>query len=271
LAASAALNIYFYVSAAPSPSAVFHFSSRLIATIGMPSYTNATNISATYAVFFAGLMAALVQGDLPLLARAPIACAAAVLFVGVVLTDSRSAYVAIASTLLIVSATSSRRVKILVGSALMGLLAFALWRPDFREALLSRGSGRRFIVWNAFWSLIEKKPIFGYGSLDTTTGFTDKGMFLDQAHNLVLSAWFRGGVVSALAMLCILLGGIYWANRYRVATGSLVPLCMIVAIAAAGMFDYQLLTTYPTWPWATFWLPFGLCIGAEMATRSRTA
>jgi hypothetical protein len=26
--------------------------------------------------------------------------------------------------------------------------------------------------------------------------------------------------------------------------------------------------TYPNWPWVTFWLPFGLAAGAEMALRN---
>ena len=83
----------------------------------------------------------------------------------------------------------------------------------------------------------------------------------------MLSAWFRGGIVGACAMGFILCGGILWARRYWLCHGDVVPLCVMVTIAMAGMFDYQLLVTYPTWPWVTFWLPFGLCVGAEMATR----
>ena len=65
-----------------------------------------------------------------------------------------------------------------------------------------------------------------------------------------------------------------WGARPRAAfvAKALAVLTPVIAsvmatIAVAGMFDYQLMVTAPTWPWVTFWLPFGLAIGAEMAVR----
>ena len=47
----------------------------------------------------------------------------------------------------------------------------------------------------------------------------------------------------------------------------------MTTIVTAAMFDYQLLATYPAWPRVTFWLPFGLSIGAEngLADRNQAA
>jgi hypothetical protein len=270
LALSAAINIYlFFTRGAPGVADPTSAGARLVATIGMPAYTNSTNISATYAVYFAGLVGVSVQRGTPRAARLVAALAAAVLLAGVALTESRSAYLAVAASLLVVVLASPRRLRVVVGGlALCAGVALAA-RPGLIHAILVRGAGNRFDVWSYFGGLIRQRPLFGYGALDRTTGFTLEGQFLDQAHNLVLSGWFRGGILAALAMAFVLLGGLYWANRYRIATGGLVPLCVIVAIATAGMFDYQLLVTYPTWPWATFWLPFGLCIGAEVIARQQ--
>ena len=133
---------------------------------------------------------------------------------------------------------------------------------------MQRGSGYRFEVWTKFLELIGERPLTGYGPFSPIGIKLDSGAFIDQAHNLMLSAWFRGGIVGAAAMAFILFGGIYWGRRYWASTGDVVPLCVMVTIVTAGMFDYQLLVTYPTWPWVTFWVPFGLCIGAEMAWRN---
>ena len=131
----------------------------------------------------------------------------------------------------------------------------------------SRLQPYRLEVWREFLLLIGDGRL-GYGSFSPAGITLHTGKFLDQAHNLVLSAWFRGGLASAPAMVLILVGGIYWSWRHHAATGDAAPLAMMTTIAIAGMFDYQLLVTYPNWPWVTFWLPFGLAAGAEMASRN---
>jgi O-antigen ligase len=268
VAISAAFNIYlFFEHVAPARNMPIEYY-RLKSTIGMPSYANSTNLSATYAVFFMGTLAMAARTQLSAPVRSVLALAAAVLFVAVVLTQTRGALVAVTAGMLVLALTALRR-DVLRGTAAVLLGATCtLAIPAVREALFIRGSGHRFEVWSKFWPLIEQRPFTGYGSFSPLGITLDDGTFLDQAHNLVVSSWFRGGIVSAAAMACILVGGLYWAWRYWQATREITPLCVMVTITTAGMFDYQLLITYPTWPWVTFWLPFGLCSGAEMASRN---
>ena len=134
--------------------------------------------------------------------------------------------------------------------------------PTAREALLGRGTSHRFEVWTKFMSLISERPLIGYGSFSPMGITTDNGVFLDQSHNLVLSAWFRGGIVSALGYGFYPVRWNSWARRYSLWSGDVVPLCVIATIATAGMFGYELFVTYPTWPWVTFWLPFD-CASAQ--------
>lgn len=262
------INIYLYFQyVAPFPyRALAQY--RLKTLLGMRDYANATNVSATYAVFFMGVIATAVRRDLPSWARRALVFAALVLLVGVLLTQARSALTAVTVGTVLLVLTLSRRTQT-VGAVIGLTIAIAMAGvPAIERAVTMRGSSFRFEVWTKFVDLIEAKPVFGYGPWSQAGIKLDSGAFLDQAHNLVLSGWFRGGILAAAAMLFILVGGIYWARRYWRATGNIAPLCVMVTIAIAGMVDYQLLPTDPTWPWVTFWLPIGLAAGAEMAWRN---
>ena len=264
---SAAINIWMYFQYIAPTTFRTILDYRLKSSIGMPAYANSTNLSATYAVFFSGMIATIVCGRLAPIPRALLALSAGIMLFAILLTQARSALLAVLVGLAVLLPTARFKVRWLGAGAAVVAAGFVAI-PTAREALLGRGTSHRFEVWTKFMSLISERPLIGYGSFSPMGITTDNGVFLDQSHNLVLSAWFRGGIVSALAMAFILCGGILWARRYSLWSGDVVPLCVIATIATAGMFDYQLLVTYPTWPWVTFWLPFGLCVGAEMATRN---
>jgi O-antigen ligase len=269
VAICAALNIVLYFQSV-APAGAFHIHTyRLKSSIGMAAYANSTNISATYAVFLIGTLATVARAELSKPARIALALAAAVLLVAVALTQSRSALVGAAAGVAVLALTAKSRSLLRGAIAVLVAAVCFLAIPAVREVLFARGSGHRFEVWAKFWALIRERPIFGYGASSPAGVSLDNGTFLDQAHNLVLSGWFRGGVSAAVAMALILAGGIYWSWRYWRATREVAPLCVIVTVAAAGTFDYQLLMTYPNWPWVTLWLPFGLAAGAEMAWRNR--
>jgi O-antigen ligase len=266
---SAAVNIFlFYQLVVPEndgPLSLY----RLVGSIGMPAYANSTNISTTYAVFFVASISTALQGNLSTLARQALYLASGILGLAVLLTQARGAYVAVLVGILVIVLTGPPRVKrVAVAAALVAALLVVAF-PFAREIAFTRvfrGFGQRPEVWKGFLDLIWQRPWLGYGSFNPA-GVVDAGTFLDQAHNLVLSAWFRGGIASAIAMASILVGGLYWGWQYWLKMRHITPLCVIATITTAGMFDHQLLITSPTWPWVTFWLPFGLCVGAEMTVR----
>ena len=268
-ALSAAINIFlFYEYMVPASSSLLDF--RLIASIGMPDYANSTNISATYAVLFVGVVCTILRTRPAVWLRAILAVDATILATGMLLTQARSAWLGSFVGLAILALTGSRRTRVAGIAMLLAAIVISLANPVLREALMARGSSSRFEVWSKFIGLIAARPLVGYGSFSPVGIIAAGYYFLDQAHNLVLSAWFRGGIASAFAMMYILFGGTYWSYRYWALTGEVIPLCVMTTIVSAGMLDYQLLATYPAWPWVTFWLPFGLSIGAEMAWRIKT-
>lgn len=270
VALSIAINAFIFFRDLDYRYAYTVIAYRLTTTIGMPGYSNSTNISATYAVFFVGALATCTDVGALRRHRLIAALAALVVGAGVVLTQSRSALVAVAIGILVLAMTRSRRLQYAVAAGAALLLVAIMVSPDIRLALFLRGFSDRPELWASFLDLILERPWSGYGSF-SPVGVVAGGVFVDQAHNLVLSGWLRGGVVAAASMAFILAGGIYWSLSYWRATGNSTVLAVIVTIAVAGMFDYQLMITYPTWPWVTFWLPFGLAVGAEMAVRRMRA
>lgn len=270
VALSVAINTFIFFRDLDYRYAYTVIAYRLTTTIGMPGYSNSTNISATYVVFFVGALATCT--DVGALSRHRRIAALAAIFVGaaVMLTQSRSALVAVAVGVVVLAMTRSRRLQYAVAAAAVLLLVAILVSPDIRLALFLRGLSNRPELWASFFDLILDRPWLGYGSF-SPVGAVAGGVFVDQAHNLVLSGWLRGGIVAAASMVFILAGGVYWSFAYWRATGNSTVLAVIVTIAVAGMFDYQLMITHPTWPWVTFWLPFGLAIGAEMAVRRMRA
>ena len=264
LAVSAAINLYYHFSLTPPESI---WTTRLTTRYGMPEYANSTNVSATYAVYFVGAIAALERAGGPFIQRLVLFSAAVILLAALLLTNSRSGYVVAFAGMSVFAMVTSRRNRILLAAVLLAGIAVLFAAPAVWQALIERGLSSRPEVWLKFLGLIADRPFAGYGSFSPVRINIATGEFLDQAHNLVLSAWFRGGVFSALSMAGILVFGNYFAFRLWRITGQIVPLCMMATITVAGSFDYQLIFSRPAWPWVTFWLPFGLCIGAEMILR----
>ena len=93
------------------------------------------------------------------------------------------------------------------------------------------------------------------------------GFEIYHAHNLLISALVRGGLLSLAGMALMLGGGLYWSWTYARRSGDPIILAMMVAISVAGMFDYELLLKPTEWSWVAFWLPIGLAAGAELAVR----
>jgi O-antigen ligase len=269
VAVSAAINMVSFVGSHPFSVASLR-DYRLMATLGMPEYGNATNISITYAVYCIAGLAMMTDDDLRW-RRILFAAGAAVLFVAVLMTQARSAYGAIGLSVMVLAGSQSRatRVALIIGVVLTA--ALLLFTPYVDKAMLARGFSYRPELWADYLTMSLKGPMFGYGITPDIDQSMNDGRIVDQPHNIVLSALVRGGVIGALAMVTVLLGGIYWTFRRWRSAGQITPLCLMVAMTTASMFDYQLLATNPTWPYVTFWLPIGIAIGAEVVERAAGA
>jgi O-antigen ligase len=91
----------------------------------MPAYANSTNISATYAVLFVGIVAVILRSRQPIYLKAVLAVDAAILAVGILLTQARSAWLASLVGVAILALTGSRRTRVAGIAMLLAKLSFA--------------------------------------------------------------------------------------------------------------------------------------------------
>ena len=268
VAASALINMVAYIGYSGKLCSHLVSSARMCSVLGMPDYPNSTNISAPYALYAVGAVAALTYGELSRLERVVFAASAAILMAAMVLTEARSGLVAAMSGFAVLAATGPRWCRFalcaLVAASVVALAA----SPYLYGTLIGRGTSYRPELWSRYLSMGFEHPLIGHGIIGNIDQRMHDGHVVIQPHNLVLSAFVRGGIVGALAMATAIGGSLYGAVRYWLKTRRGIPLALIVTMFGYGMFDYQLLATYPTWPWITFWFPLGVCVGIETMMRS---
>jgi O-antigen ligase len=213
----------------------------------------------------------LVHGGIPAIERLLFSASAAVLSVALILTESRSGFVAAILGCAVVAVCGRRWSRIAFAVAALLVVAVVAASPHLRDLLLVRGASYRPELWSAYLAMGMERPFAGVGLLANIDRPMSDGYVVDQPHNLVLAGFVRGGIAGALAMLAMIGVGIYQAARYWRATRNAIPLALIVTMFGYGMLDYQLLATYPAWPWITFWFPIGVCVGVETLLRTGAA
>jgi O-antigen ligase len=272
LSLSALINMAAFARHNPIPASLDSY--RLVPFLGMAPEWGSTTISLTYAIYFSGAVATLFETGLSRLQRWILVLSAIVILAGLLWTQARSGYVAVIVALAALVLSFSRKVRLAVGGGMIaGLIAFAA-TPVGRDILLARGPSERLEVWQRYLPMAAKHPWLGYGQFSAFGAHNiyltlSDGFVAFHPHNLILSAQIRAGIFAAAAMVVLLIGGLYWGWRYWRVQRSMAPLCIMLTMTVAGMFDYELVAAYWTWFWVTFWLPIGICIGAELAARQK--
>jgi O-antigen ligase len=265
LAVNVIINIAWFVATVPFlADSVSAF--RLMGTLGMPAARNSTGLSITYAVYCAAALA-MIRDDSVAWRRMLFALFAAVLLIGALATQARSAYLAIVVSVLVLARSLSLPGRV---AALGGILVAAtvlMTTPYGRDVIAARGFSYRPEIWMDYLAMMAHAPFFGFGVRPDIEIVVSGGVGVDQPHNIVLSAFIRGGLIGGAAMATILVECLYWSYRFYLSYRIITPLCMLAAMTTACMFDYQLLPSNPSWEWVTFWLPVGIAVGLEVAGR----
>ncbi len=265
-AINAVTNMVAFVVLTPPPAALEAY--RLAPKLGFANYQGATTVSVTYTIFSVGLLALAVCGDFTRRQKIAMGVAVGALILAVLMTQSRGSLLAGAVGTLSLAMVRSRRTAILIGAAVVLVAAVLLLVPASREALMQRGLSYRPELWGMYLSMAADRPVLGYGDLANIVRVMHDGMVVPHPHNLLLSAVIRGGVIGLVGFLMMFGGGLYWAYRHMRRTGSAALFCMLVTLLAGGMFDYEILITYPDWQWITFWLLVGLAMVAERGVKA---
>ena len=91
---------------------------------------------------------------------------------------------------------------------------------DVQEGELDNSLGRRLRMWQAAGELIVERPIFGHGPAEAAVLMSERasqdglGTFsYTHAHNLILNAWMRSGILGVFALLAVLFVPVIAAHR----------------------------------------------------------
>lgn len=268
-AASAAVNLVLFftlpIEELPAEAQV-----RFAPIIGLVSGSFATTASATYAVFAAAAIAVALAPQQGRLARAVAGVSAFVLVLALALTQTRSAYLAIAAAAVAVAACLSRPTRWAVVIALVAAVLVVLLYPPAYDVVMQRGVSYRPGTWAHFLPAFIERPLIGIGQRVPIRILVD-GAPIHHPHNILLSAQVRGGLLAFVGLAVMFVGALVGAWRFARRSGNAAVLAMVVALAVASLFDYEVKVTSADWVWLTVWVPLGLAAGCEMLLRRRPA
>jgi O-antigen ligase len=194
-----------------------------------------------------------------------VACIASAVF----LSDSRNAWVSVAtgvSVFLLTQWIGDRRrfvggvlaVALLGGVILAGLAA----SDATRDALLPRGDSHRPAIWaNAFAATVQDSAWFGRGILTDNDVPVEGERTFKHPHSLYLSVFYQGGIVGVALLAVVIIGVLrVLLQRYEHPDAKLALGVLGLALPAYLLDGHELIDKVGS-TWFMFWLPVGIALG----------
>ena len=271
VAINAAVNIYEFLFSLPDFTSFQDV--RMSPSFGCGVNTHsATSSALTYAIHFFGLTATLSKNTSKIFKYVFLICLFT-LMSAIILTQARGTFIGLILAILLVFILSSDKKKsiLLFGSIMVGIIPLFLL-SKIRSFAFARGDNNRLEIWTGFLEIIKKQSIFGHGDRDFMQGslfeiVISNGEHIHHAHNILLNALWRGGLVGLISLVYILVFGIYRSVIYLKKKSDGSPLGLLLILIIAGMVDIEFHITPVAWLWTTAWLPLLFGVGADAKLR----
>ena len=238
---------------------------RLEGIPGLTMYYNPNWVAQLYGVVCVGTVAAATQQGARRSAIALMALSAIILFVCVMLTQTRSvligvvAGIAIVITLLPNQNLMQRAIQIVV------IAAAALASVPFIEILVSRGDPYRLAFWQAYLSHVDAHPWTGAGLSAQIIAKAPDGFETTHPHNIIYHALLRGGVFAFGALIGLLaVTGLQAVRAWQITGWTIYPALIVAAVLPLQLEFTVVVGTSVGWDWLVLWMPIGLCLGASL-------
>lgn len=192
-------------------------------------------------------------------------------FYGVLLTESRSALLALLATAAY-WALSSKEIRQFKLPALLALPVIGVMLAPYAELFISRGFSQRFEIWAVALEWIWQHPWLGHGvdalfTLDVSSGET-----LADPHNLHLKVLYDGGLIGGLLWIAVLVAVGKRAWQYRETPMGQCVMALLIYSVSVKFFESRGILTRPTEFWHLIWLCAGMALACthknEASTRS---
>jgi O-antigen ligase len=234
---------------------------RLEGIRGLTIYYNPNVIGMMFAIPCVGAVAVMISKKLVYWQFALLLLCSLILFAAVVLTGSRGSLTAtLAGVGVSVLLSANWRISVAAAAVLATMFGLLAATPLF-GALLQRDS-LRLTLWPIYLHMAALKPWLGYGLAFDTQIVLPDGIVVMNAHNIVLCALVRGGVLSAAALLAIMIFAFVGGWRAWRRHDEIVPLGVFSVCLVASSVDYEIVPTDLGYLWILFWLPVAVCLGA---------
>lgn len=189
-------------------------------------------------------------------------------FYAVLLTESRSALLAIAATgaYWVISSRQITRFRWLA----VGLsIVTAILLMPYLDLFISRGFSQRFEIWGATWQWILERPWLGHGFDAEFILQVSSNEELYDAHNIHLEVLFEGGLIGGLLWLSFL-GTLAWQGWHsRASDLGKCLIALLIYSVSVKFFESRGILSRPTEFWHLIWLCTGMAVALATTHRSR--
>lgn len=268
-AISALLSLMFYATHIHTLNDILVTRMEII-PIGVATGTLTTHFGLIFSLFSIGALVILIESKSPPV-KIFFVYLFVILFTAMLLAQSRGALLAFLVTLGIYFLASWRRLStrglvmaFFLTAALVGVTGFVMW-PGGR---LGDDNGPRFAVWRQALELAGNNLSAGYGERDffvPILGYSDAMIY--HGHNIFINALLRAGTVGLVCMLAFILIGLYQSLKVKRNFNDGLPLCLLLILTIAGLFDYDVVVRSKGWEWIAFWTVLGVVAAAESRLR----
>ncbi len=256
-AVAAVVNIVAYYG--PYSGGLRSFAVRLEGIPGISPYYNSNVVGAIFAIPCVAAFGLIGAHGLSRGQNGAIMLLVLILLVAVVLTQSRGATLGVIAGLAVKAlANGTRQQRIALAASAAGALVLIYFATPQLASMLDRGAGLRPGLWRHFLQMAWDNPWLGVGltfdvSIDNIL----------TAHNIILSALVRGGVLAAALLVGILLFCFQRSFEAWRRGGLIMPFALMTAVTVMTMVDHEIIATSLGWEWLLFWLPVAMCLAVD--------
>ncbi|MEZ3501050.1 O-antigen ligase family protein [Pantoea sp. KPR_PJ] len=195
---------------------------------------------------------------------------AALLFIGLLLTQSRGPLLAlIVSSFLLFAKYKHIHLRHMLSTVacfiLIGLFFyFTGYGSEYSQRLIDayQQSYVRFGIWHHALELAEQKPWFGWG-FDKTLSFTNSlGAVVTTTHSVYLGTLLKGGIAGLILLAAVMAAGLgcAWRRFHEAMALEAMLYCFsLMFFVTQGMF----VIGSPNESWMLFWLPLAVAMASR--------
>jgi O-antigen ligase len=261
---NALINLHAYYLSLSNVGSLALF--RLTPSFGrLPDHFPTTG-AMTYAGCLVGACGLLAM-KMPLLQKKILCVCALILFMTLILMQSRGPLLGAIITILVSHLCAQKSSKFLAIMLSAVAVSVFLMFPKIGQAALERLDGNRLELWDDFWRLACERLLLGYGERIEFLVEASDGSKVGHAHNIFINSIMRGGLLAGICFVAAYTLSAIKTLSFAKEQSNPIPFGLILLVIVAGFVDFDQLVFLADWQWLSFWMPLGFSAACDMHHR----